>query len=552
MVRSPNAVPATFPSLRSMSAPARNGASPPRLGDVISGGMALIRQFVRWHPWSFTLAVLGAALFVSAIVASAVVIGRITDLVIIPVLDGGEDIGNRVVLAVAAVMGVALWKAIGITLRRTAASALQFRTRADAREKLIEHQLRLQLAWHDRRSTGDLLSVSEVDTQTGTFVLAPLPYATGASLLLIGTFVMVFATHWILGAIAFVGLSILVVIDIAGAFSLFRDFEEAQYERGVVSGIAHESIDGALTVKALGREAEEVDRFGRAASTLQARLIDIGVPPFFCMIPSASVQSQPQMDRARYRQAEPASVRMRGVGGVVGNGGQGNAVKDLEAEFSPYVAVRSANVRIFAERKATYMRADRRSFPDRWDTIDSMDPHELYGRYRELQNYVGWTDADAARVAAVSDLIEPHLPALVDDFFEEVDRHPNARRVITGGRQQILAIREVLAAWLRDLFCSEYDRDFVEKRWKAGARHVDVGLEQTYTSAALARLRKGIGRAVQTSWQDDSELLFKTLESLNMLLDMDLAIIQDAYEDEYKSRARQSKPARKKRAAQRP
>jgi len=260
-----------------MSAPVRNGASSPRLGDVISGGMALIRQFVRWHPWSFTLAVLGAALFVSAIVASAVVIGRITDLVIIPVLDGGEDIGNRVVLAVAAVMGVALWKAIGITLRRTAASALQFRTRADAREKLIEHQLRLQLAWHDRRSTGDLLSVSEVDTQTGTFVLAPLPYATGASLLLIGTFVMVFATHWILGAIAFVGLSILVAIDIAGAFSLFRDFEEAQYERGVVSGIAHESIDGALTVKALGREAEEVDRFRRAASTLQARLIDIGV-----------------------------------------------------------------------------------------------------------------------------------------------------------------------------------------------------------------------------------------------------------------------------------
>jgi len=260
-----------------MSAPVRNGASSPRLGDVISGGVSLIRQFVRWHPWSFTLAVLGAALFVSAIVASAVVIGRITDLVIIPVLDGGEDIGNRVVLAVAAVMGVALWKAIGITLRRTAASALQFRTRADAREKLIEHQLRLQLAWHDRRSTGDLLSVSEVDTQTGTFVLAPLPYATGASLLLIGTFVMVFAAHWILGAIAFVGLSILVVIDIAGAFSLFRDFEEAQYERGVVSGIAHESIDGALTVKALGREAEEVDRFRRAASTLQARLIDIGV-----------------------------------------------------------------------------------------------------------------------------------------------------------------------------------------------------------------------------------------------------------------------------------
>jgi hypothetical protein len=38
----------------------------------------------------------------------------------------------------------------------------------------------------------------------------------------------------------------------------------------------------------------------------------------------------------------------------------GNAVKDLEAGFSTYVAVRSANVRIFAERKATYMRTVQR------------------------------------------------------------------------------------------------------------------------------------------------------------------------------------------------
>ncbi len=260
-----------------MTASTRHDADAPRLGEVFSGGMRLIRQFVRWHPWSFALAVFGAALFVSAILASAVVVGRVTDLVIIPVLDGGEEIGNKVTLSVLAVMAVALWKAVGITLRRTAASALQFRTRADAREKLIEHQLRLQLAWHDRRSTGDLLSVSEIDTQTGTFVLAPLPYATGASLLLIGTIVLVFATHWILGVIALIGLSVLVSIDIRGAFSLFTDFEAAQYERGTVSEIAHESIDGALTVKALGREAEETERFRAASEILQTRLIDIGV-----------------------------------------------------------------------------------------------------------------------------------------------------------------------------------------------------------------------------------------------------------------------------------
>ena len=38
----------------------------------------------------------------------------------------------------------------------------------------------------------------------------------------------------------------------------------------------------------------------------------------------------------------------------------GNVVMDLEAGFSLHVAVRSANERIFAERKATYMRTVQR------------------------------------------------------------------------------------------------------------------------------------------------------------------------------------------------
>ncbi len=247
------------------------------LGEVLAGGFRLIGRFIRWHPWSFAVAVVGAAVFVSAIVASAVVIGRITDLVIIPVLDGGETVGNKVTFAVLAVMTVALIKAVGITLRRTGASALQYRTRADAREWLVDQQFRLGLGWHDQRSTGDLLSVSEVDTQLGTFVLAPLPYATGASLLLVGTLVMIFVTNWILGVIALIGLGILLAIDVFGAFSLFTQFEAAQYERGIVGEIAHESIDGALTVKALGREREETERFRGAADVLRDRLVRIGV-----------------------------------------------------------------------------------------------------------------------------------------------------------------------------------------------------------------------------------------------------------------------------------
>jgi len=250
-------------------------AGPPSLKAVLGGGFKLTWRFVRRRPWSFSFAVGGALLFVSAIVASAMVAGSITDSLIVPVLEEGKSTTDRLWPALAMVAGVAVWKSIGITLRRSAAGWLQYGSRADARKRLIEHQMRLDFAWHDRRSTGDLLSVSEVDTNQGTFVLAPFPYATGSFFLLIGTIVLVGVTDIFLGGVVLLGLVAMLAIDINGAFRTYQPFVDVQEKRGRVSGIAHESIDGALTIKALGRRREETERFGKASNDLRDELIHV-------------------------------------------------------------------------------------------------------------------------------------------------------------------------------------------------------------------------------------------------------------------------------------
>ena len=91
------------------------------LGSVLRDGFRLIGRFVRARPWSFALAVSGALVFVSAIVLAAFVVGRVTDELIIPVLNRGEVLGSRWKGAMAAVIGVSTWKAGGIILRRMAA-----------------------------------------------------------------------------------------------------------------------------------------------------------------------------------------------------------------------------------------------------------------------------------------------------------------------------------------------------------------------------------------------------------------------------------------------
>ncbi len=160
--------------------------TPEPLKVVLRDGFALIRRFIRARPGAFALAVGGATVYASAIVASAVVVGRVTDDLVIPVLDGGEAAGNRWLAGVLIIAGVAAYKAAGITLRRTFAGWLQGRTQADVRYQLIDHQLRLHLSWFNRQSTGDLLAVSETDGRQATYILAPLPYGTGSLALLVG------------------------------------------------------------------------------------------------------------------------------------------------------------------------------------------------------------------------------------------------------------------------------------------------------------------------------------------------------------------------------
>jgi len=165
-----------------------------------------------------------------------------------------------------------------------------------------------------------------------------------------------------------------------------------------------------------------------------------------------------------------------------------------------------------------------------------MDHASPFNRYQELQSYVGWTEADAARVRSLFPLIQPHIGPLIDDFYAEIERHPNARRVITGGADQINRLKGSLTGWLAQLFSGQYDQDYVERRWRVGYRHVEIGLDQVYTNAALSRLRQGLLVRIEQDWRGGASDLLAARVSLNTLIDLDLAIIGDAYQTEYQRR----------------
>lgn len=227
------------------------------------------------RPRTFALAVVGAWVFGAATVTTSYVIGRVVDEVVVPTFEDGEVASGAVVSACLAIVGVAMVKAGGIVLRRTMAMLTEHGVDADLRTAVVRHYGRLPLEYHRSQPTGELLSHASSDAEAATFVLAPLPYASGVVLML------AIAATWLVLTDPWLALVAFLVFPVLGALNALyqRKVEEptnrAQARVGEVTAVAHESFDGALVVKALGAEQRESERFRAMASSLRDAKVEM-------------------------------------------------------------------------------------------------------------------------------------------------------------------------------------------------------------------------------------------------------------------------------------
>jgi ABC-type multidrug transport system fused ATPase/permease subunit len=100
--------------------------------------------------------------------------------------------------------------------------------------------------------------------------------AFGVILMLIGTGVILIVTDPFLALIGFLVGPVLLLVNYTFQRRMRAVAAEAQRLRAEVADIAHESFDAALVVKTLGREDDEVGRFGERSDTLRDRMVEVG------------------------------------------------------------------------------------------------------------------------------------------------------------------------------------------------------------------------------------------------------------------------------------
>ena len=243
---------------------------------VLRRGFGVLWVAVREQPRIFTVSVLGSALFALMTVAQAYVFGAVTDRVIVPSLRDGSVRTAALVGAFLAVMGVAVLKVIGILGRRLAGGILQYRMQAEYRRRVSRRYLELPFSWHQRHPTGELLSNANSDVEATWAPIAPFPFAVGVLVMLVATLALLFATDPVLALVGSVVFPTIAAMTVVYSRRMSPLITRAQQLRGEVSGIAHESFDGALVVKTLGREADETERFQAKALELRDQLVRVG------------------------------------------------------------------------------------------------------------------------------------------------------------------------------------------------------------------------------------------------------------------------------------
>jgi ABC-type multidrug transport system fused ATPase/permease subunit len=243
---------------------------------VVRRGMRILGRAVLTEPKPFAIAVVGAAVYGGMTVASATVFGRVTDRVIVPAYAGGAVTRGTLALAVTAILGVALLKAVGIVARRIGATYMQVKLQASYRERVTRQYQKLPLSWHRRHSTGTLLAHANADVEAAFWPIAPFPFSCGVVLMLLITGVILVRSDLFLAAVGFLVGPAIAVLNWRYNRALEEPATLAQQRRADVSSVAHESFDGALVVKTLGRESAETDRFEVEARRLRDELVRYG------------------------------------------------------------------------------------------------------------------------------------------------------------------------------------------------------------------------------------------------------------------------------------
>lgn len=146
-------------------------------------------------------------------------------------------------------------------------------------------------------------------------------------------------------------------------------------------------------------------------------------------------------------------------------------------------------------------------------------------RIEELKRYACFGGRDAQLLLAFRSAAAPAIALIAQEFCERIREHATAFE-ITVDESQIGLLAASLNLWMVGVCGGVYDEEYYEQTERAGRAQLRIGLPQRHLLTGMARIRVSLLRLVDTQLK---EWAAPTRDALNRILDIDLAIMLEAY-----------------------
>ena len=132
------------------------------------------------------------------------------------------------------------------------------------------------MSFHRKKSPGELLAHADNDMMIASLALMPLAFTIGTFFLAIVALVNLFLIHPTIALIALVLFPLLAAMNKTYSQRVVTPASSVQEAVGNTSSLVHESFDGILVVKSLGRGEQEVKRLRKSAEKIRKHRISVG------------------------------------------------------------------------------------------------------------------------------------------------------------------------------------------------------------------------------------------------------------------------------------
>jgi PAS domain S-box-containing protein len=156
-------------------------------------------------------------------------------------------------------------------------------------------------------------------------------------------------------------------------------------------------------------------------------------------------------------------------------------------------------------------------------------------RFQEIKRYVRLDERDAALLCAFGQLAAPEMPRIASEFYDRIREHEEAHAVFTG-EDQIQRLQRSLVGWMQRVCSGKYDEQYHEQTSIIGRVHVRIGLPQRYMLTAMALIRVELLRIADGMLGAEAG---PTREAIVRILDLELAVMLEAYKDSFVERIEQ-------------